>query len=58
MEKLAIRGGTPLITKKFPAWPVWDEADTKAVADAVREGVWGIRGQRIEEFAKAFSRFR
>ena len=44
MEKLAVRGGTPLITKKFPAWPVWDEADTKAVADAVREGVLGHPG--------------
>ena len=58
MEKLAIRGGTPLITKTFPAWPVWDETDARAVADAVREGVWGIHGRRIQEFAEGFSRFQ
>jgi dTDP-4-amino-4,6-dideoxygalactose transaminase len=58
MEKLAIRGGSPLIAKKFPSWPVWDETDAQAVADAVREGVWGIRGRRIQEFAEGFARFQ
>jgi dTDP-4-amino-4,6-dideoxygalactose transaminase len=58
MEKLAIRGGTPIITTKFPAWPIWDETDARTVADAVREGVWGIHGRRIDEFAETFSRFQ
>ena len=34
---------------------VWDETDARAVADAVREGVWGIHGRRIQEFAEAFA---
>lgn len=58
MEKLAINGGTPHITKPYPAWPVWDESDAKSVADAVREGVWGIHGKRIQDFAEAFGRMQ
>ncbi len=58
MEKLAIRGGKPVITKAFPKWPIWNERDEKAVADAVREGVWGVHGTRIEQFAEKFAKFQ
>jgi dTDP-4-amino-4,6-dideoxygalactose transaminase len=42
MGTLAIKGGTPLRTKPFPDWPVWDESDEKALLGVLRSGVWGI----------------
>lgn len=40
MEKLAVDGGTPVRTEPFPAWPVWDEREVKAVTDVVQSGKW------------------
>jgi dTDP-4-amino-4,6-dideoxygalactose transaminase len=42
MSTLAIHGGTPVRTKPFPGWPVWDETDEKALIEVLRAGVWGI----------------
>jgi dTDP-4-amino-4,6-dideoxygalactose transaminase len=58
MERLAIMGGKPAITTGFPGWPVWDATDEQAVAAAVGEGVWGIGGSKIDEFAKKFAEFQ
>ena len=38
MPKLAINGGEQLRTKPFPKWPVFDETEEQAVAQAVRTG--------------------
>jgi dTDP-4-amino-4,6-dideoxygalactose transaminase len=40
MGKLALTGGTPLRTKSFPTWPVYDEHEVKAVTDVVESGKW------------------
>ena len=59
MNTLAIKGGTPVRTKPFPEWPVWDESDEKALLEVLRSGVWGITdapdspvGQFEREFAR------
>ncbi|UCH33811.1 MAG: DegT/DnrJ/EryC1/StrS family aminotransferase [Armatimonadota bacterium] len=56
--ELAINGGTPVRTKPFPTWPVWDDGDAQAVADALRSGKWGIGGGAVEEFEKEFAEFQ
>ena len=40
MSELALFGGSPVRTKPFPHWPVFDEAEEKAVLDVVRSGQW------------------
>ena len=37
---LAIDGGPSVRTKPFPAWPVHDEEEAKAVADVANSGKW------------------
>jgi dTDP-4-amino-4,6-dideoxygalactose transaminase len=56
-EKLAVQGGTPVRTRPWPAWPVWDEADAEAVAEVVRSGKWfSGTGAKTREFGEYFAR--
>jgi len=58
MSELAILGGPKTRTEPYPAWPVWDERDLKAVADVVKSGRWGghpYPGPQTAEFAKRFA---
>ena len=57
MSDLAILGGTPIRTKAYPAWPVFDERDVEAVTEVVRSGRWGgfpYPGPRTQEFIQRF----
>lgn len=54
---LAIQGGAPFRSKPFPQWPVRDRSDEEAVAGVVRNGVWGLGGKCIPEFAAKFAAF-
>lgn len=40
MSRLALLGGDPVRVRPFPPWPVFDEAETQAVAEVVRSGQW------------------
>lgn len=58
MPHLAILGGAPIRTEKFPSWPVFDEREVEAVAAAVRSGRWGgfpYPGTYTAKFAEAFA---
>jgi len=55
---LAINGGTPVRTKPFPKWPVWDDTDVQALTETLRSGQWGIGGGMVSEFEKAFGEFQ
>ncbi len=52
-EKLAIEGGKPACTAKWPAWPCFTEAAIQDAANALRSGkvnYWtGTRGMEFEE---------
>jgi perosamine synthetase len=53
--KLALLGGDPVRTTKFPAWPIWDENDEKSILPVLRSGVWSRRDvvtRAEEKFAK------
>jgi dTDP-4-amino-4,6-dideoxygalactose transaminase len=41
MPNLAVRGGTPLRTKPWPAWPQFDQRETEYLSRVVESGNWG-----------------
>jgi len=53
----AILGGSPVRTKTWPKWPIWNpETDEKRVTDVLRSGVWSRAAVSTEfetEWAKA-----
>ena len=58
MSKLAIRGGKPVCKGLKAAWPVVDERDAKAVASAVRSGVWWRYGTEIvDKFESSWAEY-
>jgi len=53
--KLAVRGGTPVRTKGFPGWPLWDkDRDEELVVSVLRSGVWS-RSKVVAEFEKKYA---
>jgi dTDP-4-amino-4,6-dideoxygalactose transaminase len=53
---LALLGGTPVRTRPFPSWPIFDETDEARVCKAVRSGRWGrLQGSEVEEFERRFA---
>ncbi|MFT3934439.1 MAG: DegT/DnrJ/EryC1/StrS family aminotransferase [Chitinophagaceae bacterium] len=46
----AVLGGTPIRTKKWPEWPIWNpDTDEKIVVDDIRSGIWSRAGL-VKEF--------
>ncbi len=61
MAHLAIRGGRPVRTTRYPAWPIWDQREIDAVTNVVRSGRWGgypEPGPHAAAFAAAFAAFQ
>ena len=53
--KLAVRGGTPVRTKGFPGWPLWDkERDEEQVLAVLRSGVWS-RSRVVSDFERKYA---
>jgi dTDP-4-amino-4,6-dideoxygalactose transaminase len=60
MGKLAITGGRPVRPKPFPAWPVYDREDARAVQKVLASRNWGgypFPNERADRFAQQFARF-
>jgi len=54
--QLAVQGGTPVRTRPWPRWPVFDETEVEAVAEVVRSGKWFAHGgSKVKEFAERFA---
>ncbi|HEU5101990.1 MAG TPA: DegT/DnrJ/EryC1/StrS family aminotransferase [Roseiflexaceae bacterium] len=61
MPHLAIRGGAPVRTTEYPAWPIWDQREIDAVTDVIRSGRWGgypEPGPHAAAFANAFAAYQ
>jgi dTDP-4-amino-4,6-dideoxygalactose transaminase len=74
MNQLALFGGTPLRTKPYPSWPVFDENEERALMAVLRSGKWwrysygegvemrepepGQPRSRVVEFQEAFARLQ
>lgn len=58
MAKLAINGGSPVKTKPFPRWPVWDQAEVNNLKDVVESGKWGaMQGNKVKTFTEKFTSY-
>ena len=60
MGNLAINGGTPSRDVKknpWPAWPVWDQHEEKALLDVLHSGVWSYNGPKEMTFNRMFADF-
>jgi dTDP-4-amino-4,6-dideoxygalactose transaminase len=58
MQQLAIEGGTPIRTKLFPSWPVYDEREVRAVRQVVESRNWGgypSPNVKADQFAQVFA---
>ncbi|WP_135556876.1 DegT/DnrJ/EryC1/StrS family aminotransferase [Paenibacillus cymbidii] len=56
-QALASRGGAPVRTAPFPAWPVFGELEERLVLEALRSGKWGGVGRdKLVEVEEAFAR--
>ncbi|MGH9309253.1 MAG: DegT/DnrJ/EryC1/StrS family aminotransferase [Vicinamibacterales bacterium] len=47
--KPALLGGTPVRRTRFPAWPIADAREEKALLDVVKSGKW-FRGENVAAF--------
>jgi dTDP-4-amino-4,6-dideoxygalactose transaminase len=54
-KRLAIDGGTPVRTRPFQGWPIWDEREEQALLRTLRSGQWGIGGEETELFEQEFA---
>ncbi|MBA7626418.1 MAG: aminotransferase class I/II-fold pyridoxal phosphate-dependent enzyme [Calditrichaeota bacterium] len=52
----AILGGTPVRTKPFPSWPIYDDKDVEIYLDALRSKVWSEYSYIETESAVKFER--
>ncbi|MCH8120855.1 MAG: DegT/DnrJ/EryC1/StrS family aminotransferase [Planctomycetes bacterium] len=54
--KLAILGGKPVRTKRWPSWPIWDKSAEKPIISVLRSGKW-FRGSgtKVSEFEKKYA---
>jgi dTDP-4-amino-4,6-dideoxygalactose transaminase len=58
-DKLAIEGGSPVRGEPFPAWPIWDEREEKALLDVLHSGQWGeLDGDKVHTFERAFAGYQ
>src|SRR5665648_895626 len=53
--KLAMLGGDPVRTAKFPSWPVWDKNDEEAIFPILRSGIWS-RSNVVTRAEQKFAR--
>lgn len=53
---LALHGGPPAAKRDWPAWPVWDDSERRAVLEVLESGKWWY-GQRVRQFEEAFAAF-
>lgn len=52
----AILGGTPVRTKPFPSWPIYDDKDVEIYLDALRSKLWSEYNHIERESAVKFER--
>jgi dTDP-4-amino-4,6-dideoxygalactose transaminase len=61
MSELAIRGGTPVRSSPYPAWPAGGEREITAVSEVIRGGGWGgfpEPGPNAARFEEAFAAYQ
>ncbi|MEE9167921.1 MAG: aminotransferase class I/II-fold pyridoxal phosphate-dependent enzyme [Candidatus Neomarinimicrobiota bacterium] len=55
-SKLAILGGKPVRTERWPKWPIWDRKAENDIIDVLRSGKWWRgSGGHVVEFEKQYA---
>jgi dTDP-4-amino-4,6-dideoxygalactose transaminase len=58
MAILAINGGSPVKTKPFPKWPVWNQNEIKNLTEVIESGKWGsMHGDKVKNFTEKFASY-
>jgi len=57
MAQLAMKGGSPLRTKPFPSWPVYDDAERNALIEVLESRKWGTLGPKVVELENRFAAY-
>lgn len=53
---LAVHGGSPVRTRPWPSWPVWDDSDRRALLAALDSGKWfSGTGTQVAEFGRFYA---
>lgn len=58
MTNLAIKGGNPVRTEKFPKWPQYGEKELEALKNVLYSGVWGTLGPEVKKFTERFANYQ
>lgn len=60
LDKPALLGGTPVRTRPFPHWPVFDEREERNLLDVLHSREWGTHGggRLLPEFEQKFAAFQ
>ena len=56
-ERLAVAGGEPTCDFQWPAWPIHDETEERALVEVLRSGEWWY-GQHVRQFEERFAAFQ
>jgi L-glutamine:2-deoxy-scyllo-inosose/3-amino-2,3-dideoxy-scyllo-inosose aminotransferase len=54
---LAVKGGTPLRTKPYPRWPIFDETESSGLLEVLGSGKWSFGGPKEDEFSQKFAAY-
>ena len=54
LSELAIRGGSPACDFPWPAWPIHDETEERAMREVIRSGKWWY-GDQVQSFEADFA---
>ena len=61
VHELAVNGGTPVRTKPFPSWPIFDDTERRGLLRALESGSWGGRREpspgEVTSFEAEFAEF-
>jgi dTDP-4-amino-4,6-dideoxygalactose transaminase len=59
MANLALLGGSPIRSNKFPPWPTSDESDENSLLQVLRSNTWGRQqGHLTDEFEQRFASYQ
>jgi dTDP-4-amino-4,6-dideoxygalactose transaminase len=56
-NQLALAGGRPACDSQWPAWPIHDESEERALLEVLRSGEWWY-GARVGQFEREFAAFQ
>lgn len=57
MAQLAINGGPKACDYSYPSWPMWDEAERRALNGVLESGKWWF-GEKVHAFERDFAAFQ